>query len=243
MRGGEMNWPDDIPMPEAVREYGTARRGNVKHTGLDIDIDWIEAVKADAAIAALVEMVINARRFGDEFYQRAEQTEQLLEDATDQGLAACQLLEQAEADARGWAESFKMAEQSIVDLQAEVVHWKGHYEDCLKANREAVAEVEKLRRITVKGVPAGVDVALYYDRWVASQTEVARLTADFEKLKWCATCDHFYRFGSAVYCSIECPERIHAYDHQRPYESPCQYEPSKWTNGDLVARWEAEHGS
>jgi hypothetical protein len=88
--------------------------------------------------------------------------------------------------------------------------------------------------------PVEDDGTYWMRRALEAEAEVARLKEDIETLKWCATCDHFGSFGSAMYCSIECTEHIHAYEHQRPYGSPCQYEPSKWTNGDLAGRYEED---
>ena len=58
--------------------------------------------------------------------------------------------------------------------------------------------------------------------------ELATLKADYEVAQVCGSCDHFNSFGSALYCTIEVPTRIHAYDHERDYSCRCQYEPSRW---------------
>ena len=58
--------------------------------------------------------------------------------------------------------------------------------------------------------------------------ELAALKARYENAEVCGSCWHYDSFGSALYCTIEEPERIHAYDHERDFCSPCQYEPSRW---------------
>jgi hypothetical protein len=97
------DWPEDIPMPKAVREWELYTNGSELH-----DADVVEEM-ADAAIAALVDEVEQLRFV---VRQTTAQREH----------AATQRAEQAEADSRGWAESFKMAEQSIVGLQLENQH-------------------------------------------------------------------------------------------------------------------------
>lgn len=72
----------------------------------------------------------------------------------------------------------------------------------------------------------------------AADAAIAELLATIERLKCCATCVHYDSFGSAMFCRIECPERIHAYDHQRYYESRCQYDPSRWQSREKhVHEW------
>jgi len=105
-----VNWPESLgPMPEAVRAWEEHRSlaGCETETGLRILI-----AKADAAIEALKNQLVKSVEWGrieqkrkqeaeereHNAIVRAEQAEQLLEDATDQGLAACQLLEEAEAE-------------------------------------------------------------------------------------------------------------------------------------------------
>lgn len=66
------------------------------------------------------------------------------------------------------------------------------------------------------------------ERIAELEREVAKIESQRKAMECCGTCSNFNSFGSAEYCMIECPERIHAYDHERYYDSDCQYEPSCW---------------
>jgi hypothetical protein len=61
-----------------------------------------------------------------------------------------------------------------------------------------------------------------------SRAELVALRARHENAEVCGSCWHYDSFGSALYCTVEGPERIHAYDHERDFRSPCQYEPPRW---------------
>ena len=67
-----------------------------------------------------------------------------------------------------------------------------------------------------------------FKRAERAEAELAALKGRFEAAQCCGSCCYYTSFGSALYCTIEVPERIHAYDHERDFSLDCQYEPSRW---------------
>ena len=65
------------------------------------------------------------------------------------------------------------AEKRIAGLEAQRDDWRMSFRGEEMRAEQAEAEVEKLRLITVKGVPAGVDVDLYYDQWKQADDALA----------------------------------------------------------------------
>ena len=145
-----MNWPDDIPMQEAVREYMEQR---LPAKDGEVTLCWQD--KADAAIAALekeltyyrehyelvfrqrnqaeAEVAGRPRGIGDgdihALFDRAEKAEYAARENRQAMDNAVKAWREAEAEARQWADSFKLAEQSIVDLQAEVARLRAVSEE------------------------------------------------------------------------------------------------------------------
>jgi multidrug resistance efflux pump len=93
-----------------------------------------------------------------------------------------------EAKATADRQYMDAAEAHIAGLEAQRDDWRMSFRGEEMRAEQAEAEVEKLRLITVKGVPAGVDVDLYYDQWkqaddalAAKDEQIAALIADWNK--------------------------------------------------------------
>ena len=93
-----------------------------------------------------------------------------------------------EAEATADRQYMDAAEAHIAGLEAQRDDWRMSFRGEEMRAEQAEAEVEKLRLITVKGVPAGVDVDLYYDQWkqaeaalAAKDEQIAALIADWNK--------------------------------------------------------------
>jgi len=85
----------------------------------------------------------------------------------------------AELEAKATADRQYMdaAEAHIAGLEAQRDDWRMSFRGEEMRAEQAEAEVEKLRLITVKGVPAGVDVDLYYDQWKQADEALAERDA------------------------------------------------------------------
>jgi hypothetical protein len=104
---------------------------------------------------------------------------------------------------------------------------------------ELCAVVERLEHII--GQTTGQREYAARKRAVQAEAELAVLKAKYEAAQVCGSCMNYDSFGSALYCCIEVPERIHSYDHVRSFDCRCQYEPSKW-DSLWAAREEASDG-
>lgn len=186
---------------------------------------------ADAAIAALKAQLVKEQLVAAADLAKCEQQKRGLAKAAKKGIVAANRVIELEAQlaaAPTWAtvkalqEQLKEAEYALGIARVS----EGTYRDMTHALTESLEQAEARAE------------ALYEKRLPCREAEIAQrryeqAEARAKALECCATCDHFDSFGSAMYCTIECPERIDAYDHQRPYESRCRYEPSRWTNSGV----------